>query len=644
MPVMNAVLQALLEKSPESFELPAALKALAGAAGGSRIFGVKTRKLKPEEIRVLKKQGNHCDDWNALRVAAGFDPRRVWSSRFIGTCVLGAFKATVRPVEGETELPSGVYGSTVADSEIGNDCLVQDTGLLSRVVVRRGAVVFRAGAVTGSAGCTFGNGREIPIGIETGGREVAAFAELTIPVAEAVADGRADRAGIEAYGRFVRAYTSLCTVPFAVVDEGAVIRFAAEVRDSYIGPHSVVDGAARVENTAVLSSSEEPARLSDGAWVRNSCVQWGCEVTSMSIVDDSVLCEHSHVERHGKVTASIIGPNTGVAEGEVTSCLLGPFVGFHHQALLIAALWPEGKGNIGYGANVGSNHTSKAPDQEIRCGEGTFFGLGVNIKFPSDFTSAPYSIISTGVDTLPQRLEFPFSLINKPSQIFTGLSPAYNEIFPGWVLSDNIYMVRRNEGKYAKRNKARRTAFDFEVFRPELMDKLVRARDRLRAVTAVREFYTDRDIPGLGKNVMTEKSRLKGLEAYDFHIRHYALSGLYRRLERMRQDGKKPGPGVPAAADPADARWEHERSLLAAGGLAERPLRENLETLSDMRLRIARQVQTSKEKDDSRGRHILQDYAETHPPADRDGFVESEREAAVAFQSEIESLVRFIQS
>lgn len=641
---MNAVLSALLEKAPESFELPSALGPLAAAGGVSRIFGAKTRRLKPEEIRVLKRQGNHCEDWKAVRVAAGFDPRRVWSSRFIGACVLGAFKAKVRPTGGDTELPSGIYGSTVADSEIGDDCLVQDTGLLSRTVVRRGGVVFRAGAVTGSAACAFGNGREIPIGIETGGREVAAFAELTIPVAEAVADNRGDRTAIEAYGRFVRAYTALCTVPFAVVDEAAVIRFAAEVRDSYIGPHAVVDGAARIENATVLSSSEEPARVADGAWIRNACVQWGCEVASMSIVDDSVLCEHSHVERHGKVTASVIGPNTGVAEGEVTSCLLGPFVGFHHQALLIAALWPEGKGNIGYGANVGSNHTSKAPDQEIRCGEGTFFGLGVNIKFPSDFTAAPYSIISTGVDTLPQKLEFPFSLINKPSQNFPGLSPAYNEIFPGWVLSDNIYMVRRNEGKYAKRNKARRSAFDFEVFRPDLVDKLVRARDRLRAVTAVREFYTDRDIPGLGKNVMTEKSRLKALEAYDFHIRHYGLSGLYRKVDRMRRDGKKAGPGALRSADPSDRRWEHERSLLAAEGLADRPLRENLETLADMRLAIARQVQTSKEKDDARGRHILTDYGDTHPPADRDGFVESERAAAVAFRSEIESLVRFIQS
>jgi hypothetical protein len=40
-----------------------------------------------------------------------------------------------------------------------------------------------------------------------------------------------------------------------------------------------------------------------------------------------------------------------------------PFVGFHHQALLIATIWPSGRGNVSHGASVGSNHTGKAPDQ-----------------------------------------------------------------------------------------------------------------------------------------------------------------------------------------------------------------------------------------------------------------------------------------
>ena len=268
------------------------------------------------------------------------------------------------------------------------------------------------------------------------------------------------------------------------------------------------------------------------------------------------------MERHGKVTASILGPNTGVAEGEVTSCLLGPFVGFHHQALLIAVLWPEGKGNVGYGANVGSNHTSKAPDQEFWPGEGTFLGLGVNIKYPADFSRAPYSIIASGVTTLPQKITFPFSLVNSPAAQYPGISPAYNEIVPGWVLTDNMFTLKRNEGKYKARNKAKRTRFVFDVFRPEIVQLMCEAGRALEAVWEVKEVYTDREIEGLGKNYMLEVNRRPAIEAYRCFIRYYALFGLKDRIQKLVQQRQLPALPRLLETSSNDQPWEHQRGLL----------------------------------------------------------------------------------
>ena len=76
---------------------------------------------------------------------------------------------------------------------------------------------------------------------------------------------------------------------------------------------------------------------------------------------------------------------------------------FHSHSFL--ALWFYGKGNIGYGANVGSNHTGRLPDQECIPGEGVFFGLGCNIKYPCNFAKAPYSLIASGITLLPQVIE-----------------------------------------------------------------------------------------------------------------------------------------------------------------------------------------------------------------------------------------------
>jgi hypothetical protein len=124
-----------------------------------------------------------------------------------------------------------------------------------------------------------------------------------------------------------------------------------------------------------------------------------------------------------------------VSEGEVTASLVGPFVGFHHQALLIAVRWPEGRGNVSFGAAVGCNHTSRAPDQECWLGEGTFMGLGAQVKFPVDLSLSPYSVVASGTAMPPQKVQFPFSLIRAPQSLPSGVPAGCNELIPAWTLS-----------------------------------------------------------------------------------------------------------------------------------------------------------------------------------------------------------------
>jgi hypothetical protein len=370
----------------------------------------------------------------------------------------------------------------------------------------------------------------------------------------------------------------------------------------------------------LLSNAEEPVQVGSGACLSGSLVQWGCSVDSQGVVQRSVLTEHSHVAGHGKVTQSIIGPNTGIAGGEVVSSLLGPFVGFHHQALLISAIWPEGKGNISYGANVGSNHTSKAPDQECFPGEGAFIGLGVSIKYPTDLSRAPYTIIASGVTTLPQKITLPFSLVMSPTRQAPGISPAYNEIVPAWQLVENMFALKRNEAKFRSRNHARRLAVSCDVFRPQTVDLMRDACRQLRAVAQNRELYTDREIPGCGKNYMSEASRVAAIAAYQFYTRLYALAGLKARLAQVMAPGGRIDPSLVLNTPSSDLLWEHQRLVLveelgvtdAVAGLGELP---------QMYQKVAEEVERSKAKDDERGPRIIDDYCEVHVPAAQDALV-----------------------
>src|SRR5262249_5974073 len=154
------------------------------------------------------------------------------------------------------------------------------------------------------------------------------------------------------------------------VSRAAFLFSTPSIHGCYLGPHSRIESAADVADCIILSSREDPTEIGAGACVSGSVLQWGSRVGKLACVDRSFLAEHSHVGGHAKVASSVIGPNSSVERGEVISSLVGPFVSMHHESLLISALWPEGRGNISYGVMAGANHTTKAPDQEFKPGEG----------------------------------------------------------------------------------------------------------------------------------------------------------------------------------------------------------------------------------------------------------------------------------
>jgi hypothetical protein len=631
----------LLAKARGAADQSAFLRAVASVRedGGARLAlgDAPLRPLSPGEIARLESQGNTAEDWAKVRVADGFDPARVRGCDFLGEVVLGRFAGRAK-VNGSQDLPAGLADSTLADCVVGHDVVVRGVRLLANYVVGPGAVIFDCGRVVCDKGTTFGNGGRVAVGVETGGRVVCVFAELGIELAAAAAQptGPAFAAG---YAAAVAEYESRAVCRRGILERSACVLGAGQVRNTYVGPFARIDGATLVEDSTLLSSDEQPARVESGACVRGSLLQWGSAVSTLAVVEGSLLTEHATVERHGKVTSSVLGPNAAVGGGEVTSCLLGPFVVCHHQSLLIATLWPGGKGNVAYGANVGSNHTSRAPDQEMVAGEGMFFGLGVNVKFPADFRASPYTVVACGASLLPQKLAFPFSLVAPPSASPEGVSPAFMEIFPGWMLRENLYALRRNEAKYRTRNKARRTRVAFEVLRPDTAALIRDARRRLEAVKEARDVYTEADIAGLGKNFLTEKSRRQAVETYRFFLHYF---GLLRLLDQVRDAvaGGRFGDAPRLLDTPSqDPAWEGQRLVLVEECGAKDVL-ASLADLPRMAERLARDVEESKARDDRRGSRVIQDYADVHTPAGRDECVLRTWEETRALQAEVEGLLR----
>jgi hypothetical protein len=635
--VSEAAIQHVREAALRS-ELAAAVASVRRDGGRALALGnVPLRPLTGSEISELTHQGNSSTDWSRVRVAEGFETRSVWQSHFQGDVWLGQFTQTVALASG-VELPTGITRATLANCVIGHQALIREVKLLANYLVAEAAVLLDCGSITCEGSTAFGNGIRLQLGIERGGRDVVAYAEIDVAIASLVARTRSDHTLLDAYARAVANYRDQVQSSRGIIGRGALLRHTPRIANAYIGPYAQIDGATLVADSTLLSTAEEPVLIGSGACVLNGLLQWGSQVRTMAVVERSVLTEHAHVEQHGKVADSLLGPNTSVAKGEVTACLLGPFVGFHHQALLIATLWPEGKGNVGYGANVGSNHTSKAPDQEFWAGEGLFVGLGVNVKFPADLSRSPYSILASGITTLPQKVAFPFSLINSPLGPLPGIPPAYNEIIPAWLLTDNLYPLTRNEVKFRARNQARRHTLEFRVFRPEIVDLMRDARQRLGAAHPVHEVYTDRDINGLGKNVLLEKHRAPAIAAYSFFIRYYALLRLKEQVTTAVGDGRADTINGLLLTRSTDPVWEHARRILhEEEGLHD--VVGALRQLPDILEEVARGVERSKAKDDERGRRIIDDYAAVHVAAADDALVRQTWEETRRLQAEVRELL-----
>jgi hypothetical protein len=240
-------------------------------------------------------------------------------------------------------------------------------------------------------------------------------------------------------------------------------------------------------------------------------------------------------------------------------------------------------------------------------GEGTFFGLATAVKFPSNFQDAPYTILAAGVVTLPQRLSLPFSLIlDEP--LDTVETRGLNRVVPGWVLKENIYLLLRNEAKHLLRNQARRHSFDLRIFRPEIVEKLWKARVLL-ANCEGKAVYTKVDLPAVGKNYMLEEDRREALDVYREFLRYAAL----KLFSEKELDGV-----------PCDSDWLR--------GLFRRLNLDYFSTEQNLLLYLAEERSLwlaslkTKERDDERGVTIIPDYEAFHRPAEEDEFLLSKQE------------------
>lgn len=667
--------------------------------GSIALPGGIMRPLKPSELTALA-QSNQCSDWSAVRLWMEHDDdievdRSSWLEQhvtfntFQGTIVIATYSQQQQQNDDENhdthhrtgstsksyKPAPGIHHNTLIENCIfERNCRVYRNAILTDTHVGANAVVLNNGQITASSHTV--GAIELSVGPETGGgRKLAVQVESTmIDICQWM--------GISRLRQSAQTNTA-ATVPtesssWNTIGNNCLIRDTHTVSNIYMAPHSNIEAATMVDHAVLLSH----AQISHGATAKHVLLQWNASIVHQSHVSHTLLMECASAGPLSIVAESVLGPDVHVSAGEVHASVLGPNTNAHHQSLLIGVIWPLGRGNVGYGANVGSNHTGRLPDQECWSGEGTFWGLSTVVKFP--VSMAPYTLVAAGTTVAPQRMEFPFSLLIETT------------ILPGWVLSHSPYTLSRSETKFATRRKAHRhdAYTGWLILRPAMIDACRAARQALQSVevsllpqqpqpsstklsTATNintHQYTERDIPGIGQFQLTEKARKSGVDAYTSCIRRYALSGLLEfyglggttgtlemdlaaamslsslcddsLLEQQHhhhmQDWTTPQWPVLPWED--QDRWNHQKQIL----VKEFPRNSSsfsmwiiqlLQQLVELEKDYANRVHSSKQRDDERGHQTIPTYSEAHVNAADDDIVVEARARADEVERTVASII-----
>ena len=315
------------------------------------------RKLDSEEISVLKSQMCSSNDWNQVVVAEDFDPQYVRHARFSGKVLLGSFNK-VFSLPGGMKKHSGIYYATLHDVTVGDDCCIENVkNYIAGYRIGRGTFIENVDIILTDGPSSFGNGVEVSVLNETGGREVVIYDGLSAQTAYMMALYR-HRPGLvsalkDMVGRYVRAVTS----DYGTIGEDVVIADAGYIKNVRIGDCCKIEGASRLKNGSINSNRHAPVHVGVGVIGDDFIISSGSNVEDGVTFSRCFIGQACRLGHNYSATDSLFFSNCQGENGEACSIFAGPYTVTHHKStLLIAGMFSFM--NAGSGSNQ-SNHMYK---------------------------------------------------------------------------------------------------------------------------------------------------------------------------------------------------------------------------------------------------------------------------------------------
>ena len=315
------------------------------------------RKLTRQEVEILESQMCTASDWNLIEVSEDFSPEYVHHTRFSGNIRIGSFgKEFCLP--GGMKKHSGLFYTTLHNVTIGDDCCIENVkNYIANYEIGNGTFIENVDIILTDGVTSFGNGVEVSVLSETGGREVMIFDRLTAQTAYIMALYRHQPEMVDAVRNMIGKYVGEVSSSVGRIGSNVIIVDSGYIKNVKIGDCCKIEGASRLKNGSINSNENAPVHIGVGVIGDDFIISSGSSVEDGVTFSRCFVGQACRLGHNYSASDSLFFSNCQGENGEACAIFAGPFTVTHHKStLLIAGMFSFM--NAGSGSNQ-SNHMYK---------------------------------------------------------------------------------------------------------------------------------------------------------------------------------------------------------------------------------------------------------------------------------------------
>lgn len=483
----------------------------------------KYRKLIPAEIDILTQNGCTCADWDKIDVAETFSPTHIRNTQFSGNIALGVFEKEYH-LAGGLKKHAGINNATIHNCTIGNNVVIENVqNYIANYRIGDNCFIQNIDVLLVDGKTTFGNGVEVNVLNETGGREVHINDKLSAHFAYIYSLYRHRPVLIGQMKKIIDFYGEKHASDTGTIGNNCMIVNVGYIKNVRIGAHCKIMGAMKLKNGSINSNKHAPVHIGRNVIAQDFIVSSGSRVDGGSILSRCFVGQACLLDHGYSASDSLFFSNCRGENGEACAIFAGPYTVTHHKStLLIAGMFSFM--NAGSGSNQ-SNHMYKlGPIHQGIIERGAKTTSNSYVLWPAKV--GPFSLILGRHFQHADTSNLPFSyLVEKDNT--THIAPAVNLRSVGTVRDAQKWPKRDN-----RQDPERLDFINFNLLSPYTIQKVMAGMEILKNLQTTAGETSD--IYTYQSCIITNSSLKRGLQLYETVMHKFLGNSIIKRLETTK--------------------------------------------------------------------------------------------------------------